>query len=276
MSLQMPMALVLAATLAGTLSSCDRGAAAPTSPDALAPPTILPPTHLPLVFNQPWTSADSWSYLRRAASKDDDVVNDTAAPFSPPSVLRIVFTPDMGRDSEPSVHWVPLPDVTEIYTVSWIKLSSNWSCSPAGCGKVTFLFTSSSGQVYSGVYHSASSDGPPYRIAVNTEWAPYGQQVWYPNVTTTPIRPGQWHKVEFHHRWETNPGVSGDGLMRWWVDGALNGNYATVHYPAAKLVEFQYAPTLQNPPSAEQYMYIDHTQISFASGTTGQANRGPR
>jgi len=274
MSLHTPMALILAATLAGAVSSCDRGTEAPTSPSALAPPTILPPTNLPLMFDQPWNSADSWSYLRRAASKDDDVVTDSAAPFSPPSVLRIVFTPDMRRDSEPSVHWVALPGVTEIYTVSWMKLSPNWTCSPAGCGKLTFLFTNGAGQVYSNVYYSNGGTAPPYRIGANTEWAPYGQQIWYPNVTTTPVSPGEWHKVEFYHRWETNPGVSGDGLIRWWVDGTLNGNYATVHYPAAKLVEFQYAPTLQNPPPSEQYLYIDHTQISFPLDST--ANRGSR
>jgi hypothetical protein len=28
------------------------------------------------------------------------------------------------------------------------------------------------------------------------------------------------------------------------------------------VVEFPYAPTLQNPPPVEKYMYIDHTYIS--------------
>ena len=104
--------------------------------------------------------------------------------------------------------------------------------------------------------------GPPYRIGVNTEWAPYGQRIWLPNLTTTYVNPGEWHRLEFYYRWETTPGISGDGIIRWWVDGVLNGNYTNIHYPASSFIEFQYAPTLQNPPPAEQYMYVDHTYVS--------------
>ena len=54
-----------------------------------------------------------------------------------------------------------------------------------------------------------------------------------------------------------------DGIIRWWVNGVLNGDYRNVPYPAIRgFVEFQHAPTLQNPPPAEQYMYIDHTHVS--------------
>ena len=222
------------------------------------------PAGLTLLNDQPWDlmTGLSWNYLRRSSSKDDSIVADSAAPFSPANNLRIVFTPSMARDSEPSVHWLSVPGIKEVYTAWWMKLSPNWECSPAGCGKVTFLFTNGAGQVYTGVYHSAGSTSAPYRIAVNTEWAPYGQQIWYPNATTTPVNPGQWHRVEVYYRWETTPGGSSDGIIRFWVDGVLNGNYTNVHYPASSFVEFQFAPTLQNPPSAEQYMFIDHTRVS--------------
>ena len=55
--------------------------------------------------------------------------------------------------------------------------------------------------------------------------------------------------------------MSNDGVIRWWVDGVLNGNYANVHYPAGSFIEYQYAPTLQNAPPAEQYMYVDHSYV---------------
>ena len=161
----------------------------------------------------------------------------------------------------------PLPGLKELYTAWWGKLSSNWTASPAGAGKITFVFTNA-GQVYTGYYHKGGDptsgwvNGPPYRIGVNTEWAPYGQAVWLPNVTTTFINPGEWHRIEVYYKWETVPGSSGDGIIRWWVDGVLNGNYTTVHYPASSFTEFQFAPTLQNPPAAVQYMSIDHTYVS--------------
>jgi hypothetical protein len=162
------------------------------------------------------------------------------------------------------VHWLRLPWVTEIYTSWWMKVSPNWTCSPAGCGKITFLFAQDgAGQVYTNIYNSASGQGAPYRVGVNTEWAPYGQMIWMPNVTTTPVNPGEWHRIEVYYRWETSAGAS-DGIVRWWVDGTLNGSYTNVRYPSARgFQEFQYAPTLQNPPSAEMYMYIDHTYTSI-------------
>ena len=220
---------------------------------------------LTALTDQPWDSMSSlgWSYLRRTSSKDDSIVTDPSAPYSPSNTLRIVFTPSMAPDSEPSVHWQAVPNRKEVYTSWWMKMSPNWTCSPAGCGKVSFLFTDGFGQVYSGVsHHSTTSNNPPYRIAVNTEWAPYGQMIWFPNVTTTPINPGEWHKYEFYYKWETIPGVTGDGIIRYWVDGVLNGDYTTVTYPQGSFTEFQFAPTLQNPPPAEQYIYIDHTRLS--------------
>jgi spore germination cell wall hydrolase CwlJ-like protein len=222
------------------------------------------PGGMTLFSDQPWNllTGLGWNYLRRTSSKDASIVTDAAAPLSPSNMLRMVFTPSMSPDTEPSVHFLSVPNIKEVYTGWWMKLSPNWECSPAGCGKVTFLFTNGAGQVYTGVFHSEGSSNPPYRMAVNTEWAPYGQRIWYPNVTTTPMNPNQWHRIEVYYRWETNPGVSNDGVIRFWVDGVLNGDYSNVHYPASSFVEFQFAPTLQNPPSAEQYMYVDHTKIS--------------
>jgi hypothetical protein len=213
----------------------------------------------------------AWSFLRRTSSKDDDIVQDSTAPHSPPNVLRIIFTPDMARDAEPSVHWIALPGLREVHTTWWMKLSPNWHPSPAGAGKITFLWTTpnGAGQVYTNLYHQGGNEvtgwvqGPPYRIGANTEWAPYGQKIWLPNVATTFINPGEWHRVEFYYRWGGS-----DGIIQWWVDGVLNGDYRAVTYPLAGqgFSQFEFAPTLQIPPPAEQYMYIDHTHISIPAG----------
>jgi len=223
------------------------------------------------MFNdQQWNSltGNGWNYMRRASSKDANIAVDALAPFSAPNELRMVFTTDMGFDQEPSVHWMSLPGFREIYTAWWIKLSPNWTASPAGAGKITFLFANGSDAVYTGFYHQGGDplngwvNGPPYRIGVNTEWAPYGQRVWLPNVTTTLINPGEWHRIEMYYRWETTPGASGNGIIRWWVDGVLNGDFTNVSYPGGSFREFQYAPTLQNPPPQEQHMYVGHTYVS--------------
>jgi hypothetical protein len=130
-------------------------AVAVTLANGAAPRWPNEPAGFTLLNDQPWDApiGNGWNYLRRTSSKDDRILIDTAAPLSPLNELQIIFTTDMVHDTEPSVHWMSVPRVKEIYTGWWMKVSPNWSCSPAGCGKVTFLFTSSSGQVYAGLYH---------------------------------------------------------------------------------------------------------------------------
>jgi hypothetical protein len=202
---------------------------------------------------------DPWGHRRRASSKDDEIVTDATAPFSPPEELRIVFTPDMGNDHEPSVHWISLPAVREVYTGWWMKLSSNWTPSPAGGGKITFLWPPEGQGV---VYSNLGGSSAPHRINIATTWDFYGYKFWEPNVTATPIYYDRWYRIEWYMKWTSSPGAT-DGIMRWWVNGLLNGDYRTVSYPSGAFVQFEFAPTLQNPPPAEQYMYIDHTYISI-------------
>lgn len=282
-----------AVVLGITLTALSCGAPAEGSePQVGAGPPLREPAGLVTFNDQPWDETipppsgsilgrlqsflgrqpekkTAWNFLRRTSSRDDDIARDIAAPRSPPNVLRIIYTPDMAHDAEPSVHWIALPGVREVFTAWWMKLSPNWHPSPAGAGKITFLWTTpnGAGQVYTNLYHQGGNEvtgwvqGPPYRIGVNTEWQPYAQKIWLPNVGTTFINPGEWHRIEFYYRW----GAAGDGVIQWWVDGVLNGDYRTVSYPPVGLgfSQFEFAPTLQIPPPAEQYMYIDHTYISI-------------
>jgi hypothetical protein len=207
---------------------------------------------------------DDWGYLRRTSSKDDRIERDGTAPFSPPHLLRIVFTPDMARDSEPSVHWIGLMKPTEVYAGWWMKVSRKWSCSPAGCGKLTFLLPDSangSGLTYSNL---AGVDGSHY-VNVATTWPSTGYRFWDPNVTKTPVADGRWYRIEWYVKWASSADAR-DGILRWWVNGVLNGDYSDVPFPTVRgFVEFQHAPTLQNAPAAEQYMDIDHTYVSTLS-----------
>ena len=91
------------------------------------PEHALIATGLPEVNDQSWDAltGNGWNYLRRTSAKDAEIVADPTAPFSPDRVLRIIFTPDMQRDSEPTVHWIRLPTVREVYAGWWIRLSPN-------------------------------------------------------------------------------------------------------------------------------------------------------
>jgi hypothetical protein len=257
-----------------TLTAVARDAAGNTTTAASIPVTVSnatstalwpnEPTGFVQVNDQPWNllTGNGWNYLRRSASKNPDIVTESAAPLSPSNILRMIFTTDMGSNHEPGVHWLGLSGIKEIYTGWWIKVSPNWQCSPAGCGKMTFLFAPSGANVYTTLLNPDASQGPPFRVGLRPQWGGYDLNL-LPNVATTLIGPGDWHRIEFYYKWETTPGVSGDGIIRWWVDGVLNGNHTNIRYPADNgFTEFQYAPTLQNPPTAEMYLYLDHTRVS--------------
>lgn len=219
-------------------------------------PALNEPPGFRAVTEQPWTGMheNGWNYLRRTSSKHDDICMDNA---TRKSALRIIFTRDMKPNTEPSVHWIGLPLPRAVYAAWWVELSPNWTPSPAGGGKISFLHTPDA-QVYINV------GGPraPHRINVNTEWAPYGQKFWEPNVTTTPITYGRWFRIEWYLQWESSP-QAGDGVIRWWVNGVLNGDHRNVHYPIGGFGQFEFAPTRQNPPPQEQYMYVGHTYVSI-------------
>ena len=217
------------------------------------------PIDVPLLNDQPWNDivGNSWDYLRRESAFDSDVVFDPSAPVSPPSVIRLAYTPDMPRDTEPGVHWMPLPQLREIYAEWWIKLSDNWTTSPIGASKMTFFWPAEGeGQAFTHLGGSAGS----HHVQINTEWAPYGQHFWEPNVSTTRIVYGRWHHVAVYAKWSSRQGLP-DGIFQWWVDGALNGDHRNVHFPRCCFEQFEFAPTRQFPPDKVEYMFIDHTSV---------------
>lgn len=221
---------------------------------------VVHPPELPLISEQSWdhVSDHAWSYLVRESTLDSDVASDGSAPMSPPSILRIAFTPDMPRDTEPAVLWTLLPQVREVYAEWWMKLSDNWTTSPSGAGKLTFLWAAEGqGQVYT---HLAGPSGA-HRVQVNTEWEPYGQRFWDTNRHMTPIRYGQWHHVGWYARWNSSEGAA-DGILQWWVDGVLNADYRDVVFPRCCFEQFEFAPTRQMPPKSVEYMFIDHTRVT--------------
>jgi|SRR5688572_8434412 hypothetical protein len=226
----------------------------PSLPESVVSRNLVP------LSDQPWDRlvGDYWNYLKRSSSDDADVVVDASAPISPPNVLRIVFTSSLEYDRQPSVHWTSLPWASEVYATWWIKLSPNWKASPAGAAKMTFLWpTQGNGLLYSAIGGASA----PHHITIITTWPPYGYKFWEPNVAATSVSYDRWYRIQWYTKWESSPGA-GDGIIRWWVNDTLNGDYSNVTFPTCCLLQFEFAPTVQNPPTTDQYMYIDHTWLA--------------
>lgn len=213
------------------------------------------PAGLKVVRDTDWTFLD-WGYLRRSGSLDAALGSDAKAPHSPPSILCIPFSPSMRPDSAPTVHWTTLEKSREAYAGWFQKMSSNWTPSPAGAGKIAFFHFVGGGQFYVNTHGTVT----PHVISVNTEYAPYGQRFWMPNRADVRVGYDRWAQIEVYAKSSSAPGVD-DGMIQWWVNAELVGEYRLV-VPAEGFEQFEFSPTRQTVPTTIQYLWIDHTRVA--------------
>lgn len=97
----------------------------------------------------------------------------------------------------------------------------------------------------------------------------------FPNVNGVQLVKGVWTKVEAYVKKSTTA-TSRDGIVRWWVNGVLSGNYTNINYAQNGLNEWVWSETwdgtVTNPiPSVDWSWYIDHLHISIPNcpGTCG-------
>lgn len=93
----------------------------------------------------------------------------------------------------------------------------------------------------------------------------------FPNVNGVQLVKGVWTKVEAYVKKSTTA-TSRDGIVRWWVNGVLSGNYTNINYAQNGLNEWVWSETwdgtVTNPiPSADWSWYIDHLHISIPGGS---------
>jgi len=238
-------------------------------------PPVPPPDYsqLPLVSDYDWDAVigSGWNYAQRTSTYPAGVGMDGTAPVSPGNVLAVNFTGTQ-QDTEPGVFFHALPSVREAYAEFWIKFSDNWTCAPAGCGKVTFFFPQSGGDLYMGIYCDtpqsqwpgqaaggcATLDPDHFIVGGQLQFGTYAGWPLLANVTRTPMMRNQWYRIEHYFKWSATP-ESHDGIWRVYVDGVLNLERTDIAAPIGPAIEFQFAPTRQPPPPPNEFMWIDHT-----------------
>lgn len=84
-----------------------------------------------------------------------------------------------------------------------------------------------------------------------------------PTAGTSLVSIGQWTKLEAYIKASTTS-TSRDGIVRWWVNGVLVGNYTDMNYPGG-MNEWIWTETWGNKsvnlPVAREH-YLDHLHIS--------------
>jgi uncharacterized protein YjdB len=185
------------------------------------------------------------------------VKNDPTAPFSPSNVLEFRYPVGYAGSAAPGTDYYSFPAQKEVYAGFYWQPSNPWeNHSGSNINKMAF-------------WQSEIGNFPSYMVMYGP--APYhidvivGSNHMNPNVNTTVITLGQWHKVEWHLKYATTPS-SGDGIAEWWVDGVLQGRYTNVQTPNDRgFIEYQFSPTwggVGGVKTENDYYLYDHARLS--------------
>jgi uncharacterized protein YjdB len=201
--------------------------------------------------------SSGWSINNGSATR----VSDASAPVSPMNVGQWKYPAGMVEGGAPATMYYETGAGREMYVGLWWKASNPFNASPSGVNKIAFTWSQSN--LLS--YINMEGQGVPYHITIHD--APLGNgQTLSPNITASPVALGVWHRIELYQKYSTTA-TSGDGIVRWWVDGVLNGDYTNLNFAQdAGFGEFQLSPTYGGNTGAtkteDDYYWYDHVHIS--------------
>ncbi len=130
---------------------------------------------------------------------------------------------------------------THFYSgVSWMA-DGNWQGNSSDVNKLQFvLMNANVSDAYLCFY---GPPGGPYELRVALEFTNADTRDFLrPNMATVPVVLGQWHFIEWQMEYNTSTNPA-NGIVRWWMDGLLIGQYMDVLFPTAKMGEYQISPT---------------------------------
>jgi hypothetical protein len=223
------------------------------------------PAGFAALTTQAWQTLGSfgWGHANRAA--ESRVIVDGTAPFRPPTVLEQLYPVGFVAGDEPAVDWYPLsPAARGVFAAVWWRASAPWEGHPV-LNKLTFI-TQADPSDTGPTANTILAFGPsPFDSATTAMSGPWTVRVAleYPTSNghlahSTGDDPGSrnlfgnsvplirqgdgWHLIELLLIKSTTT-TSQDGVVRWWVDNHLAGDYTTVNSDQRPFKEFQIAPT---------------------------------
>lgn len=91
-----------------------------------------------------------------------------------------------------------------------------------------------------------------------------GGRFFTSNIRSGIVSIGEWHKVEFYWKKSTT-NSSRDGIVRWWLDGALCGDYTNINNGSSNVSWYSLNHTWDGsfaPFSTDHTYHFDHLYIS--------------
>jgi hypothetical protein len=244
------------------------GGAWPNEPAGLTPLT-----------DQAWTAAlsainafqgdNAWTYYSGdLGAASADVFGEGTGPLSPPNVLRFTYllgdpAPVAALTTQRVRYY--MPPMAKIYVGFWIKASNSAVLNglAATGSKVFYLNTGIANHQVTNDYWMAMDTPNAQNNPNGAAWNMYdntGGTTYFPNVTTSVPTLNVWHRVEIY--------AEMTGVLKWWIDGVLNGSYANAVFRNTGFDWFSHEPIRGNLAAigtiwlATDYFWVDHTHIS--------------
>ena len=93
--------------------------------------------------------------------------------------------------------------------------------------------------------------------------------VCHANVGNATVQRGVWTKLEAYMKKSTTA-TSRDGIVRWWINGVLVGNYTNLNVSPLGINEWVWSETwdgfVNPPPTQEWAHFLDHLTIAVSGG----------
>lgn len=209
-------------------------------------------------------------------------VSDNTAPVSPSGGIKgllYAFSPQGGMQL---IYSTPKP-VREMY------VGLTWRTNPQFQGRIVqnklfFIRGNSLGNGYFGMWNTPGSRTMKFEWGHNTSGLDNSHTcaldsgLWcYANSGPSMITLGQWAKVEVYQKASTTA-TSRDGILRWWINGVLGGNYTNLNYAPSGLTEWQWnntwdgAQDMGTSNTVDWEHWLDHVHISVPNGGAGTDN----
>jgi len=187
------------------------------------------------------------------------IASNATAPFSGTSVFQVKYPAGFTGGSAPATQVFGLGGARNVFVGTWWKASAEWQGHASAVNKIQFLFPVAGGDLYMTAY---GAPGGPYELRVNLQFTSGDTRSWLrPNVGPGNVSLGDWHRIE----WLVETNSAGTGVIKWWMDGVLVGDYRDVTFPSGGLAEYKLSPTWGGMGDTKQqtdYFWFGHVRIS--------------
>jgi uncharacterized protein YjdB len=190
------------------------------------------------------------------------IANNSTAPFSASSVFEVKYPAGYPGGTAPATQVYGVGGKRNLYVGMWWKANAEWEGHWTGVNKLQFLYLANGGGDLCMVAYGPP--GGPYELRTALQFVGADSRIWLrPNTATGVVNMGGWHRIEWLVEYNT-PG-NANGVVKWWIDGQLVGDYRDVTFPSGGLEEYKLSPTwggVEGTKTRTDYFWFDHVVIS--------------